>query len=119
MPDAELAVAIERDFGSVATLEAQLAERGAGHFASGWVWLASRDGRLTIEETHDGDTLADSPFNPLLVIDLWEHAYYLDRQNLRPDYLKAVIGELLDWSFAAANFARGTSWTYPAESGAA
>lgn len=113
-PHGTLADAIARDFGSLETLGEQLAQRGADHFASGWVWLASRDGALSIEETHDGDTLADSGLNPLLVIDLWEHAYYLDRMNLRPDYLKAVIAERLNWDFAAENLARGTAWTYPA-----
>lgn len=113
-PDRALAEAITRDFGGLGALAHELAQRGAGHFASGWVWLASRDGRLSVEETHDGDTLADSALNPLLVIDLWEHAYYLDRQNLRPDYLKAVIDDLLNWDFAAENLARGTAWTYPA-----
>ena len=84
-----------------------------GHFASGWVWLAVKDGKLTIEETHDGDTLADlDGVNPLLVIDLWEHAYYLDHQNARPAYLEAVNGKL-NWSFASENLARGTTWEYP------
>lgn len=117
-PDHALAEAITRDFGGLGALAHELAQRGAGHFASGWVWLASRDGRLSVEETHDGDTLADSGLNPLLVIDLWEHAYYLDRQNLRPDYLKAVIDDLLNWDFAAENLARGTAWTYPASDAA-
>ena len=110
----ELKAMIESAFGSVADLKSKLKERGAGHFASGWVWLAVKDGELTIEETHDGDTLADQgDFNPLLVIDLWEHAYYLDHQNARPEYLEAVNGKL-NWSFASKNLARGTTWQYPA-----
>lgn len=111
-PSDELAAMIETAFGSRADLEKKLADRGAGHFASGWVWLAEKDGALSIEETHDGDTLADSGFNPLLVIDLWEHAYYLDHQNKRPAYLEAVIGKL-NWKFASDNLARGAAWTYP------
>jgi Fe-Mn family superoxide dismutase len=113
-PTGDLLAAIERDFGSVDALTGQLAQRGADHFASGWVWLAETDGQLSVEETHDGDTLADAAANPLLVIDLWEHAYYLDRKNVRPDYLKAVLEEVLNWSFAAENLARGSTWTYPA-----
>ena len=113
-PSGELAKRIEADFGSLAELKAQLADRGAGHFASGWVWLADKGGTLSIEETHDGDTLADSEARPLLTIDLWEHAYYLDHQNKRPDYLKAVIDKLLNWNFAAENLARGATWKYPA-----
>ncbi|MGB3738877.1 MAG: superoxide dismutase, partial [Pontixanthobacter sp.] len=77
-PSDELKSMIDSAFGSVDALKEKLATRGAGHFASGWVWLAEKDGELSIEETHDGDTLADSDFNPLLTIDLWEHAYYLD-----------------------------------------
>jgi len=112
-PAGELLAAIERAFGSTAKLTEQLAARGAGHFASGWVWLAAKDGTLSIEETHDAETLVGTAANPLLVIDVWEHAYYLDRKNVRPDYLKAVLDNLINWQFAAENLARGTCWTYP------
>ena len=115
-PSGDLAVRIDESFGSYDELRKQLAERGAGHFASGWVWLADKGGKLTIEETHDGDTLADSgEARPLLTIDVWEHAYYLDHQNKRPDYLKAVIDRHLNWDFAAENLARGATWKYPAQ----
>jgi Fe-Mn family superoxide dismutase len=113
-PEGELLAAIERDFGSLDGLLGELATRGADHFASGWVWLAAQGGKLSVEETHDGDTLADGKANPLLVIDLWEHAYYLDRKNARPEYLKAVLENLLNWPFAAENLARGSRWIYPA-----
>ena len=112
-PSGDLAAMIDAAFGSLDELKGKLAERGAGHFASGWVWLAEKGGKLSIEETHDGDTLADSGFNPLLTIDVWEHAYYLDHQNQRPAYLKAVIDKHLNWDFAAENLARGSAWTYP------
>ncbi|MHA6318328.1 superoxide dismutase [Altererythrobacter sp. CAU 1778] len=112
-PSDELSSMIDEAFGSKGDLDKKLAEKGAGHFASGWVWLAEKDGKLSIEETHDGDTLADSDFNPLLTIDVWEHAYYLDHQNARPKYLDAVIGGKLNWSFASENLARGTTWKYP------
>jgi Fe-Mn family superoxide dismutase len=113
-PGGDLATAIERSFGSTDQLLEELAARGASHFASGWVWLASDNGALTVEETHDADTLADRGPIPLLVIDLWEHAYYLDRKNVRPDYLTAVLGELINWDFAAENLGREGRWTYPA-----
>ena len=117
-PGGDLASKIDAAFGSLDALNTQLAERGAGHFASGWVWLAEKGGKLSIEETHDGDTLADSGadrgFTPLLTIDVWEHAYYLDYQNRRPDYLKAVLDKVLNWNFAAENLARGATWKYPA-----
>ena len=113
-PSAELSAMIEEAFGSIDELKQQLKDRGAGHFASGWVWLAEKDGKLSIEETHDGDTLADSDFNPLLTIDVWEHAYYLDHQNKRPAYLDGVVEQKLNWAFASENLARGTAWVYPA-----
>lgn len=112
-PSGELGKAIDDAFGSLDDLKTKLAERGAGHFASGWVWLAEKGGKLSLEETHDGDTLADSDFNPLLTIDVWEHAYYLDHQNKRPDYLDKVINEKLNWGFASENLARGETWKYP------
>ncbi|MBV7259503.1 superoxide dismutase [Erythrobacter crassostreae] len=113
-PSDDLKAKIDAAFGSVDELKKQLKDRGAGHFASGWVWLAEKDGTLSIEETHDGDTLADSGFNPLLTIDVWEHAYYLDHQNKRPAYLDAVVDHKLNWAFASENLARGSTWTYPA-----
>ena len=112
-PSDELTSMIGDAFGSVDALKTKLQERGAGHFASGWVWLAEKGGKLSIEETHDGDTLADQGFNPLLTIDVWEHAYYLDHQNARPKYLEAVTRDRLNWAFASENLARGTAWTYP------
>lgn len=112
-PSGNLATAIDASIGSFDSLKQKLADAGAGHFASGWVWLAEKGGQISLEETHDAETLADSDKNPLLVIDLWEHAYYLDHQNARPAYLKAVIDEKLNWDFAAENLARGSAWIYP------
>ncbi|BDI60625.1 superoxide dismutase [Qipengyuania nanhaisediminis] len=109
----ELKSKIEAAFGSIDKLKDELKSRGAGHFASGWVWLAEKNGELSVEETHDGDTIADQGFNPLLVIDVWEHAYYLDHQNKRPAYLDAVVSGKLNWKFASDNLARGSAWTYP------
>ena len=111
-PSGDLASKIDECFGSFGDLKQQLKDRGAGHFASGWVWLAEKGGKLSIEETHDGDTLADQGFNPLLTIDLWEHAYYLDHQNKRPEYLEQVVENHLNWDFAAENLARGEAWSY-------
>lgn len=112
-PEGELASAIDRDFGSLEALREELQQRGEKHFASGWVWLAAQGDRLSVEETHDGDTLALGGRRPLLTIDVWEHAYYIDRRNARPKYLEAVIGSLLNWEFAAANYAASENWTYP------
>lgn len=114
-PSGDLAAAIARDFGSHDALLEELAKQGEAHFASGWVWLALSGGKLAVEQTHDAETLADREALPLLVVDLWEHAYYLDRQNDRAAYLKAVLGEVLNWDFAAERFATRRRWTYPAE----
>jgi Fe-Mn family superoxide dismutase len=113
-PSGDLAQKIDAAFGSFDELKKKLAERGASHFSNGWVWLAAKDGALSIEETHDGDTLADTGTLPLLTIDVWEHAYYLDHQNVRPDYLKQVIEVHINCAFAAENIARGSAWKYPA-----
>lgn len=113
-PTGELAAAIDAAFGSLDKLKAELAAQGTAHFASGWVWLVSRGGKLAVEQTHDAATFATGDAKPLLVIDLWEHAYYLDHKNLRPDYLKVVIEKHLNWTFAAENLAREGTWTYPA-----
>ncbi len=101
-PEGELLAAIERDFGSVAKLTEQLVEAGASHFASGWVWLVSDNGTLQVLATHDAQCpVIEEHLKPLLVIDLWEHAYYLDHQKERKAYLKAVADRHLNWAFAA------------------
>jgi superoxide dismutase, Fe-Mn family len=113
-PDANLQAAIDRDFGSLDALKEKLAAAAVGHFASGWAWLVSEGGKLAVKDTHD----AHSPFSedagvPLLTIDVWEHAYYLDVQNKRPEYVKRVLDQVLNWNFASENFARGAVWQYP------
>jgi len=113
-PTGDLAAAIDASFGSLDALKQELATQGAAHFASGWVWLVAKDGKLVVEQTHDAATFSSLGGNPLLVIDLWEHAYYVDYKNLRPDYLKGVIEKHLNWGFAAENFGRGSVWAYPA-----
>jgi Fe-Mn family superoxide dismutase len=74
-----------------------------GHFGSGWVWLAREQGALKVVATSNADTVFIHGMTPLLVIDVWEHAYYLDRQDRRAEYVNAVVDNLLDWDFAAAN----------------
>lgn len=113
-PTGDLAAAIEISFGSFDALKQELAAQGTAHFASGWVWLVEKNGKLSVEQTHDAATYTTLSGNPLLVIDLWEHAYYLDHKNVRPNYLKDVIDNHLNWEFAAENFGRGALWTYPA-----
>jgi superoxide dismutase, Fe-Mn family len=99
-PDEALARAIDEAFGGLPGLKEKFLAEGTGHFASGWVWLAAEGGKLIVTSTHDADTLADGKAVPLLVCDLWEHAYYLDRQNDRKAFLESWFDDLANWSFA-------------------
>ncbi|HEX4160389.1 MAG TPA: superoxide dismutase [Rhizomicrobium sp.] len=101
-PSGKLLQAIEREFGGLDTLLAQLAEAGTGQFGSGWAWLISKGGKLSVAKTGNAMGPMADHVNCLLTIDVWEHAYYLDYQNLRAKYLEAVLGKL-DWDFAAEN----------------
>lgn len=103
-PSGELAERIQADFGSVQDLVEALHEEGSGHFASGWAWLVLEGGRLKVTSLHDGDTPVVHPeLKPLLTIDVWEHAYYVDYRNARPKYLEIVLNQSLAWEFAAKN----------------
>ncbi len=105
-PEAALAEAITRDFGGFDAFKEEFAENGEKQFGSGWVWLIADGGKLKIEKTPDAVTPMAEGKICLLTIDVWEHAYYIDYQNRRPDFLKAVIDKLLNWDFAAQNFKR-------------
>ena len=88
---------ILRDFGSVEAFREQLCQRVLTHFASGWVWLIMDcDGKLAIVSTQDAQSMLADGVTPLLTIDLWEHAYYIDHRNRRADYFEAVW-QLIDW----------------------
>lgn len=101
-PTGELKAAIDKAFGSVEQLKEKIAAEGAGHFASGWVWLVEQNGALKVISTHDAQTpVIDPSIKPLLTVDVWEHAYYLDHQRARAAYLKAVVDKHLNWAFAA------------------
>jgi superoxide dismutase, Fe-Mn family len=90
MPDGALAQAIKRDFDGLTEFRTAFAKAAAGEFASGWAWfVAGKDGKLKIAATDDADTPIVRGEKPLLTIDVWEHAYYLDYQNRRPDYIAA------------------------------
>jgi superoxide dismutase, Fe-Mn family len=99
---------IEADFGSVNALAKELCAVAAGEFGSGWGWLVfdESSASLRVISTDDADNPLQSSCIPMLAVDVWEHAYYLDYQNERKTYLNAVIANLLNWDFAAANFAR-------------
>jgi Fe-Mn family superoxide dismutase len=104
-PGGALRDAIGRDFGGVSGFRTAFAKAAAGEFGSGWAWLvAGADGTLTIAATDDADTPIVRGERPLLTIDVWEHAYYLDYQNRRPDYIAAWLDNLINWEFAEVNF---------------
>jgi Fe-Mn family superoxide dismutase len=104
-PSGKLLEQIERDFGSFDQFRTQLAQAAVGQFGSGWAWLVKNGNRLEVVATSNADTPLATGKKPLLTIDVWEHAYYLDYQNRRADYVNAVIEKLLHWEFAAAQFA--------------
>jgi Fe-Mn family superoxide dismutase len=119
----ELQGALIKAFGHMDQLKAAFVKAGAEHFGSGWVWLAAEGRSLKVISTHDADDVALlKEVTPLLVCDLWEHAYYLDHQNDRKGFLEAWFDTLPNWAFAAQQWAaahgEGRAWRYPASTGA-
>jgi Fe-Mn family superoxide dismutase len=106
-PRGELADEIRATFGSQTQLEEALKSAASEQFGSGWAWLVVDAGKLRVVTTSNADTPIVHQQRPLLAIDVWEHAYYVDYHERRPDHLAAVITHLLSWEFAAQNFARG------------
>jgi Fe-Mn family superoxide dismutase len=105
-PPSAFARAIDSAFGSMNALEHDFRARALANFGSGWTWLVQQaDGRLAIANTNDADNPLRRGDTPLLAVDVWEHAYYLDYRNDRGAYLDALWG-IIDWQFAAANLER-------------
>ena len=105
-PSTALAKAIDAGFGSLDACKAALADAAVKRFGSGWAWLVTENGKIAVESTPNAETPITRPgVTPLLVVDVWEHAYYLDWQNVRADYVKAVVSDLLDWTAASRRFA--------------
>jgi Fe-Mn family superoxide dismutase len=102
-PPAELKQRIEASFGTLDACKKELATAGATEFGSGWAWLVQEAGKLKVVKTDNADTPLTKGLKPLLAIDVWEHAYYLDYQNRRADYVNAVLDKLINWGFAADN----------------
>ncbi|HEX3917635.1 MAG TPA: superoxide dismutase [Caulobacteraceae bacterium] len=123
-PAGDLAQAITGAFGDLAGLKQKFVEEGVGHFGSGWVWLvANREHKLEVQSTHDAEDMVTQPgLTPLIVCDLWEHAYYLDHQNNRKGYLEAWFDQLANWAFAGEQLSaaqnRRDTWRYPAPTNA-
>ena len=104
-PSAKLLAAINEAFGSLDACKAALADAAVKRFGSGWAWLVSKGGKISVESTVNADTPFGRPnVTPLLVIDVWEHAYYLDWQNRRADYAAALLAQLANWNFASAAY---------------
>ena len=105
-PGADMAERIKRDFGTHEAFASAFKASAAGHFGSGWAWLVLERGLLRIVTTQNADTPIAHGRVPLLVIDVWEHAYYLDHNERRAAYVEGVVDHLLDWDFAARNLQR-------------
>lgn len=118
-PQGDLKLAIDKAFGSVAAFREQFVAQGVGHFASGWVWLVSdKSGAVKLVDLHDADTpITEIGTTPLLVCDVWEHAYYIDYRNERPKFVTAFIEKLANWRFAEAQYEAARKgeggWVFP------
>jgi Fe-Mn family superoxide dismutase len=107
-PTGKLAELIDAAFGSAEDMLAKLKEQAVAHFASGWAWLILDGGALKIVTLHDGDTpVAHENMQPLLGVDVWEHAYYVDYRNERPAFVEALLANLVNWEFVAQNLDGG------------
>jgi len=102
-----LADGVKRAFGSAEACKAALADAAGKQFGSGWAWLVADGKNLKVVKTPNAETPLTRPgVTPLLTVDVWEHAYYLDWQNRRSDYVKTVLDKLVNWNFASENYAR-------------
>jgi superoxide dismutase, Fe-Mn family len=108
-PTGDLKVMIEKDIGDAKAFAAAFNKAAAKHFGSGWVWLVVTEGVIGIVATHDADLPPIHGRTPLLCCDLWEHAYYLDYQNRRADFVSAFLDHLANWDFANANLTAAAS----------
>ena len=99
----ELKERLESTFGSIEDFKSKFKDEAVGHFASGWAWLVLDGDELKITSYHDADSPVAHGVKPVLTLDVWEHAYYLDYQNARPDYVSALLDNAIDWDFVALN----------------
>ena len=97
---------IDSDLGGYDKFKTDFAQTCITQFGSGWGWLVAEAGKLKLVKTPNAETPFTKGQTPLLTIDVWEHAYYLDYQNKRPDHVNAVIDKLLNWDFAAENLSK-------------
>jgi Fe-Mn family superoxide dismutase len=106
-PSGELAAAIVKAFGSYDAFKEQFKQAALTQFGSGWAWLVLDKGELKITKTANADTPMVHGQTALLTCDVWEHAYYIDYQNRRPDYVDTFLNNLVNWPFVAQNYAEG------------
>jgi Fe-Mn family superoxide dismutase len=106
-PKGDLAAKIDAAFGGYENFKKEFANAAVTQFGSGWAWLVAEGGAVKVVKTSNAEVPFTKGQRPLLTIDVWEHAYYLDYQNRRADYVNAVINDLLNWDFAAENLAKG------------
>ena len=106
-PSGRIAQMIESDLGGYEQFKKDFANAGVTQFGSGWAWVVLDGGKLKIVKTGNADTPMTKGQTAILTLDVWEHAYYLDYQNRRPDHLNACIDKLLNWEFANTNLAKG------------
>ena len=103
-PTGKLAALIEDGFGTTDDLLAKLKDEAVGHFGSGWAWLLLDGGALKVTSLHDADTpVVHEGMTPLLTLDVWEHAYYIDYRNERPRFAESVLGNIVNWEFVGRN----------------
>ena len=102
-PTGKVADQINETWGSFDKFAEELKNAGVTQFGSGWAWLVMDGGKLKVTKTANADTPIAHGVKPLLTVDVWEHAYYLDYQNRRPDYLATFIENLINWDFVKAN----------------
>jgi len=103
-PKGKLREKKEQDVGGFENFKEQFKQAGVTQFGSGWAWLVLENGKLKITKTSSADMPFTHNQKPLITVDVWEHAYYLDYQNRRPDYLGIFIEHLINWEFAENNF---------------
>jgi Fe-Mn family superoxide dismutase len=102
-PTGDLADAIKRDFGSYDEFKKQFSTTCATQFGSGWGWLVSKGGKLSVMSTSNADLPMKHGATALLTIDVWEHAYYIDYRNARPKFIETIVDSLVNWDFVAEN----------------
>jgi len=102
-PTGKIAAQIDKELGGYEKFAADFKNAGVTQFGSGWAWLCLKDRKLAIVQSANAETPITSGSTPLLVVDVWEHAYYLDYQNRRPDFLQVFLDHLVNWDFVNSN----------------